>query len=412
MARKRIKKESIKQKSKIELLNGRILTLERQLSYNSEKITELETKIAQNNTALNDYKKFKAQLTHIESSYQKNKQLQYLHFNTNYQELKRKTADLSPNKIEANYNSLTKELEQAKDRRIISQAELITLKQNLQTEQKIHKKEQELELLNKLSAKPKALPILPPLPTVAKIIIEEIQIEPEWGDISFHDGHIIIKYKQKYYRKYTKQSKKYLNEIKHYYHFHSIPKLKLIIRGSEIAKIINEEVLFYHIDFLDTAALIFNLGKIGSFKLSKWQKYTKLHYKNHLPFAFPTHTLKKLCEYCDSFLPIIPVAEAVINSSGGKTIHNSFLFPLRSHYGIYLIWESVEESKASYVFKLTDFCDDELQVLFDYIAGDTPNKRWALINSRQLQQQLSMKFRIMHKDLTQWELEIQSLIHN
>ena len=131
-----------------------------------------------------------------------------------------------------------------------------------------------------------------------------------------------------------------------------------------------------------------------------------------MPFAFSTYTLKKLCEYSDPSLPIIPVAEAVINSSGGKTIHNSFLFPLRSYYGIYLIWESVEESKASYVFKLKDFGEDELQVLFDYIAGETPNKRWALINSRQLQQQLSMKARIMHKDLKQWELEIQSLVQN
>lgn len=63
--------------------------------------------------------------------------------------------------------------------------------------------------------------------------------------------------------------------------------------------------------------------------MDKWKKFTKSYYKDYLPFAFHTRSLKKLCEICEDNYPIIPVPEAVINSNGSKVIHNSFLFPIK-----------------------------------------------------------------------------------
>jgi hypothetical protein len=99
-------------------------------------------------------------------------------------------------------------------------------------------------------------------------------------------------------------------------------------------------------------------------------------------------------------LPIIPVGEAIINSSGLKVVHNSFLFPMKSKTGYSIVWESIEEAKASYIFSLNTFADKDIQTLFDYIAGDKPNKRWTLINSKSLQDRLKMKNRIFHTDLS------------
>jgi len=238
---------------------------------------------------------------------------------------------------------------------------------------------------------------------------DTVSFEADWENVNFGDGFIIIKYNEQWYRRAIGQSKKYLNEIKHFYRFHGVPRLRVTINGSLITLIENQEVLFYHIDFFKIAASNFGFIESTPLVLENWKRYTKLYFKKSLPFAFHTYSLKRLCEYCARDLPIIPVGEVVINSNGLKTIQNSFLFPMKSKKGYSIVWESVEEGKASYIFSVGSFADKDLQFLFDYIAGETPNKRQTLINSKSLQGKLKMKNRIFHTDMLSWEDDIQLL---
>ena len=89
--------------------------------------------------------------------------------------------------------------------------------------------------------------------------------------------------------------------------------------------------------------------------------------------------------------------------------HNSFLFPIKTKKGYFLIWESIENRKASYVFSIKAYSEDNIQNIFNFIAGEIPNKRSTLINSKELQNKLGMKKRIFHTDMNKWELSIRQL---
>ena len=216
----------------------------------------------------------------------------------------------------------------------------------------------------------------------------------EWGDINFFDGYLEVKINNHYRKFRVEQSKRYLDKIKHYYSFKNVPKLEIVISGSEIKEIKNIEVLFYHIDFLTIAG---NSFESEIFDISKLKKYTKTYFKLHLPFVFTNDSINFLCEICDE---IIPAPEMVINSNQSKMIHESYLFKC----GNKLIWESIEPSKASYIFE--NF-DENVQKLFDYIANENnTNKRQTLILSYELKRSLKFFNRIYHNEFFKWKNEI------
>lgn len=267
------------------------------------------------------------------------------------------------------------------------------------------KKKNTKKLLQKVN-KTKSSPIKQTALTKEESILK---FNVDWENVFFEENKILLKHNNRWYQKYIPKCKKHLNKLKHYYKFHNVPKLKIKVKGEEVL-IENEEVLFYHIDFLNITASNFFDFKLPKLNIENWARYTKKHYKKHLPFLFHTYTLKKLCEYCDGGLPIIPVGEAVINSSGASTIHDSFLFPIKSKDGYVIVWESIEEGKASYVFSLKSYSNKDLQTVFNYIAGNTHNKRLSLLRSKELQHKLKMKERILHTDYSDWENNIKSLM--
>jgi hypothetical protein len=226
--------------------------------------------------------------------------------------------------------------------------------------------------------------------------------EVSWENIEFYDGYIKVKHKGNLYTKNIKKSKKILNSIKHYYKFHNVPKLKITTKRNTITKLENEEYLFFHIAFLNvTASNIDNFEK-NNFQISNWTKYNKDFYKNNLPILFKTVALKKLCEISYSSAPIIPVGEIIINN-GKIKIHSSFLFPIKSINGCFIVWESTEESKASYVFKISTFNDLNIQEIYNYISSNIQNKREKLIYSKDLKNHLKLQYRIVHTDLNDWK---------
>lgn len=225
----------------------------------------------------------------------------------------------------------------------------------------------------------------------------------EWKNINFCDGYVEFKINHYYHKFRVEQSKRYLNSIKFYYSFKNVPKLEIVISGTEIVEIKNIEILFYHIDFLTISGQSFETVK---FDISNLKKYTNTYYKKHIPFAFTTESLKFLCEICDETFPIIPMPELVINSGKSKVIHNSFLFKC----GNKLIWESIEPSKATYIFEFINF-DNDAQQLFDYITNENNrNKRQNLIHNFELLGTLKLYNRIFHKHFSEWKNVINCII--
>jgi hypothetical protein len=330
------------------------------------------------------------------------------------------TLDEKKNRVKKDIISLESSIKKIIDPRVLKKSRLALLKlqtelKNIEQEQfnsRIKKSLKPGPSINKALRSPNKISELNTTSKGANLFnnypITDV-FEAEWDNVIFHDGRITIKHNLATYERYIRQSKKYLNEIKQYYKIHNVPKLLITVKNSRIT-IENEEILFYHIDFLSVSAANFGYIKLPKLDLNNWSKYTKSHYITHLPFLFHNRTLQKLCEYCDSNLPIVPVGEVIINSYGASKIDNSFLFPIKSRNGYLVVWESVEEGKASYVFLVDSYTNENVQNLFDYIAGDRINKRSTLFYSRELQTKLNMKDRLLHTDLHEWEYRLKRLI--
>lgn len=374
------------------------------------KIKKLISVIQKEQKKTVDLKNKKKRIQEIEQSFKKNGIINQLKYNIEYNELKNSSKEktkaskkhkIELSKLEANLLIINKGIEELQKEIIKNPETKIVLKK--------HANKQRIEEIKKEIAKERtqANPISEKLIKNKPSIKRSFDVD--WENVFFRDRKITINHNNQWYDKYVPESKKFLNEIKHYYKFHNVPKLKIIIKNERV-QIQNEEVLLYHIDFLNITASNFGYLKLPKLNIEKWSKYNKQFYKSNLSFLLHTHTLKKLCEYSASKLPIIPVGEAVISSNGSSIIHNSFLFPIKSKSGYLLIWESIEERKASYVFSINSYSNENIQNIFNFIAGDTQNKRSSLLSSQELQNKLNMKERILHTDLNSWEMEIRQLL--
>lgn len=401
MKRPRIKRPRVKSKKNKKTSFRTKRSLIKEQNKVKKKINKLKSVIQkeQKNTISLETKKKRIQ--EIEKSFKKNGIINQLKYNNEYNDLK--------NNNKKNTTSSKKH----KNELLKLEADLVKIEKNIEQLQKeIEKKAKAKKALTKETKsttieKTQTNTVLKQLITKRPSI--SYSFEVDWDNIFFKNRKITIRHINQLYDKYIPESKEFLNEIKHYYKFHNVPKLKVLIEKERVI-IQNEEVLFYHIDFLNITASNFGYLQLPKLNIDKWKKYNKQYYKSNLTFLLHTHTLKKLCEYSVPKLPIIPVGEAVISSNGSSTIHNSFLFPLKSKTGFLLIWESIEEGKASYVFSINSYSNKSIQNIFNYIAGETQNKRSSLLSSQDLQNKLNMKERILHTDLNSWEMEIRQLV--
>jgi len=240
-------------------------------------------------------------------------------------------------------------------------------------------------------------------------------LDIDWKNVHFQDGYIIIKAGNKWFDPFSVyESKKALNHIKAIYKFRNAPKLLIETSGRRITKIENIEVLHYYIKFLSFADTFdSSVLRNKNYSILKFKTYSKSFYKKYLPDLFLPACFDLLCKFSIEDLPIIPVPETVVNSSGNKQIHDSFLFPINNTDGILWIWESIEESKASYIFKSTkEEYETHLQLIFDYLTGDTVNKRFTLIHDKELANVLCFKKRVLHTYQYAWESATRSIIRH
>jgi hypothetical protein len=125
-----------------------------------------------------------------------------------------------------------------------------------------------------------------------------------------------------------------------------------------------------------------------------------------------TEYLKHLAKIIGPEFKLIPVLEY----ANGK-VEDSFLFRLRNKNGnILLIWENVNVSRATYIFKFPERKQDQaLKNIEDFISTtDFEHKRSILSsksgNSRKIKLELCFYEKYAHKDISKFKAEVEYLI--
>jgi hypothetical protein len=232
----------------------------------------------------------------------------------------------------------------------------------------------------------------------------------QWEDVQFDEGALIFRYCDLWLPRYHfPQSRRYLNLIKQHYTFRQAPPLQVRLHLRTVLEVLNPEVVLYYIQFLSNTGQLLDVPTDPSSDnvAQRFARCTKQYYRTHLPNLFRKQSLRFLCEIMDEETCIIPTPELVINSTGYRTVHDSFLFTYKSHFSAYIMWESTEEGKATYIFKTPcSTLNQSLQTIFNYIVNDTVNKRSTLIRSQALRQQLGMVAWITHTSYSEWRQQI------
>ncbi len=235
--------------------------------------------------------------------------------------------------------------------------------------------------------------------------IPDGQYSVEWSKLKFGDGFIKVNILSHVLNLHSISSKEYLNNIKDKYIFSETPQIIVSIENGQ-GRIVNENVLNYHISYFEVESLT-NKGDIAkSFDLFKTRGQNVRIFASQFPHYFKDKCFQYLCSRCVDDDKIFPLHERVIHSNQSEKICESFLFPFKGRFANYVIWESVYESRATYIFdfEITDF--KAMRKLFVFLTGETINKRETLRSSKRLQENLHYLRMIPHADFKQWKWEL------
>ncbi len=204
----------------------------------------------------------------------------------------------------------------------------------------------------------------------------------EWNNVKFFNGFMQVMHNDKWYKINDNRSQVYFEYLKLSLQRFRNSKL-LVLFDKEpnfIAYVVNGEILEEIFDFLQievalTNEDISNPTYFAKTVLGGWSN-------DQLLRAFKpqdrTPYLKHLCEVYSAMYRIVPVRETRLNDSTRTTvIEDAFLFPIYNHQWLYILWESVEEKRSTYVFRCQPAnYTTAVQRVFDYVASpDITNKR-------------------------------------
>ncbi len=244
---------------------------------------------------------------------------------------------------------------------------------------------------------------------------EELTIP--WNEVFFHDERINFKIKGHYTEYYyLKTSKKSFNYLKPLFKNKNLPPLLVKFKNNKPTRIENLEEINNVIEVLIIEDY-FRFTYLGS------HTYLRLNMsKFHLAKSIicKIYGLYNKSVFFDKLISIlgedqkvIPVSELILNSEFDiLKLEESFIFPVKRGASINMIWESIIEKKATYIFScaISDY-DVQLQKIFDFISSPVQkNKRETLILSPLLKRDLGFVKKVYHEIPTVWIGEIGSLI--
>ncbi|RHE88260.1 hypothetical protein [Bacteroides intestinalis] len=138
-----------------------------------------------------------------------------------------------------------------------------------------------------------------------------------------------------------------------------------------------------------------------SFKISLPDKLDEYYYPPQKSVYINFLCINQCSKY-----KIIPLKET--KTSNGVLVHeDSFLFTLSENSKLCIIWENVNESRASYVFLVSkELYESKTKAIFHYIVNPIRRKRELLHNNKDIQDQLGKFHIVNHTDYKTWKQRI------
>lgn len=218
------------------------------------------------------------------------------------------------------------------------------------------------------------------------VSIENYEREVGWKDVSFSNGRVTVfinrnpnvipePRSKSIYNKFTKLIQKY-----------GTLTVEVDRKTNKVVKCNAASIIDSVFDRLEIEQELSNhsLGKITYLEKihSSWDndrviKAYRLRDKSEY--------FNSLCDRCPPNFKIVPVREQRSHDSSESIVEeDAFLFPVRRQQYTYILWESVEQSRATHVFRcLPENYRAALQNVFDYVVSPgVTNKRDRLRSSR------------------------------
>jgi len=236
-----------------------------------------------------------------------------------------------------------------------------------------------------------------------------------WDKINFEDNSITISDGRHYYTFITTLSKKSYNYIKPFLLRLNLPPIIITIANGQILDIKNQTEFEKGFEFIKLENLIYEIPQVY-----EEEKFITLSRKgislsnseitNAYKLKFKNQYFKFLCEIQDEKFKLIPVAESTFHSNGHLIFEEGFLFTIKSKKDYILIWENINTSRATYIFKIMekDYYLSVYQILL-YLLKESLNKRLTLKRNKKVAFSNFQAFAtINHESIEDWSMKIQN----
>jgi hypothetical protein len=175
-----------------------------------------------------------------------------------------------------------------------------------------------------------------------------------WKNIMFDNGSIIISIENSFRQSFPLiNSRKSFELLKPYFTKFSVPDIKATIYNGKIHSITNHEEVLNFLNLLsiqeEFSKSLFP-GEINFYRInSNYKKIKNSDISQLYKLKEKSEYLKMLCELQSENFKIIPISEFSVSNLKGQIISDSFLFTIERQGILFLIWESIEINKATYV---------------------------------------------------------------
>ncbi|WP_018611854.1 hypothetical protein [Segetibacter koreensis] len=237
-----------------------------------------------------------------------------------------------------------------------------------------------------------------------------------WENVHFYNDKISFKICDKYFSNkfFFKGCKESYNYLKKYFFRKQLYSLIVDFEYENPIRVQNVDQLNNMLEILAIESYIY--FECNSASLGQAIRLSKLNLKKQV--VCNIYKLYKKSVYFDLLIDVhddkfkvVPVPEVILNEKGNIVqMESSFLFAINKGDFINIIWESVVEKKATYIFTCAkrDY-DTQLQKIFDYITSPKiRNKRQLIMSStkehysKELMEILQLNQRLEHQIPKQW----------
>lgn len=239
-----------------------------------------------------------------------------------------------------------------------------------------------------------------------------------WDKIKFDNSTVwLLINSTKWYSYPLKISRKSFEFLRPYFIKFSLPMIEVVTCQNKIKSIKNLNEITTTLNILsfqdELSKELYSLPNVDFSKLNiKYSSLTNDDITNTFKLKEKGKYIKHLCEIQSDGLKIIPINEISSFYDTNKVYSDSFLFSIEKKEQIYVVWESSEINKATYIFELAKRnYFDVIQLIFNYIVSDETVKRMRLRKAiKNKQNNLHVIDFIEHESFHTWLLELDKTI--